>query len=177
MKSGNVFCQSLCTRRANGSKQQDSYQFTSFFGTKGVKQGIDRRRGQGTGIPTTLLQDSVKKGTVNAATTLKQYKVVQTSCPKKTSCPKMCCQTIQFVEIYKFVQQRQVVQKCVGRQYKLSKRDKVEKNVVSENTKLSKMCCQKIQSCPKNVLPERQFVHTHVLHNTRSTYHHHHGAP
>jgi hypothetical protein len=133
MKSGNVFCQSLCTRRANGSKQQASYQFTSFFGTKGVKQGIDRRRGQGTGIPTTLLQDSVKKGTVNAATTLKQYKVVQKrqSCPTKTSCPKMCCQTIQFVEIYKFVQQRQVVQKCVGRQYKLSKRDKVVQKIQS----------------------------------------------
>ena len=102
MKSGNVFCQSLCTRRANGSKQQASYQFTSFFGTKGVKQGIDRPRGQGTGIPTTLLQDSVKKGTVNAATTLKQYKVVQRYkvVQKKTSCPKTCCQTLQFANIW-----------------------------------------------------------------------------
>ena len=40
---------------------------TSLFGTKGIKQGVDRRRGQGSRVPTTLLQDAVEKRTVDAA--------------------------------------------------------------------------------------------------------------
>ena len=142
-----------------------SYQFTSFFGSKGVKQGIDRRRGQGTGIPTTLLQDSVKKGTVNAATTLKQYKVVQRYkvVQKKTSCPNMCCQTLQFVEIYKLSKYTN----C-PKETKLSKKYKVvQKCGVRKYKVVRKMCCQK----------DNLSTHTYVLHNTRSTYHHHHGAP
>ena len=159
MKSGNVFCQSLCTRRANGSKQKSIVSIYLFL-------WHERRQTRNRSTPRSRHRNShhsvARLGEKRNGQCGHHLETIQ-SCPKKTSCPKMCCQTIQFVEIYKLSKYTN----C-PKETKLSKKYKVEKKCgVRKYKVVRKMCCQK----------DNLSTHTYVLHNTRSTYHHHHGAP